>query len=91
VEFNVHSLCDTKLLFKLPTVSWAVRIGVWPPLEKMTRFYISLSSNYILPSSSRAPSLTRGQVCNLQCNHTSSSSSYIATDGQSASSSWCRI
>jgi hypothetical protein len=29
----------------------------------------------------------RGQVCNLQCND--ASSSYIATDGLSASSSWC--
>jgi hypothetical protein len=42
------------------------------------------------PSSCRAPPLTRGRVCNLQCNHASSSSSYIVTDGQSASSSWCR-
>jgi hypothetical protein len=39
------------------------------------------------------PSLTRGRICNLQCNHasSSSSSSYIATDGQSASSSWYRV
>jgi hypothetical protein len=38
--------------------------------------------------SCRAPSLTRGWVCNLQCNDGSSISSYIATYGLSASSSW---
>jgi hypothetical protein len=37
-----------------------------------------------------APSLTRGRVCNLQCNDASSISSYTETDGLSASSSWCR-
>jgi hypothetical protein len=37
-----------------------------------------------------APSLTWGRICNLQCNATSSISSYIATDGLSTSSSWCR-
>jgi hypothetical protein len=31
-----------------------------------------------------APSLTRGRICNLQCNDASSMSSYIATDGLSA-------
>jgi hypothetical protein len=36
------------------------------------------------------PSLMRGRVCNLQCNDASSILSYIATDGLSASSSWCR-
>jgi hypothetical protein len=36
-----------------------------------------------------APSLTRGRVCNLKCNDVSSISNYIATDGLSASSSWC--
>jgi hypothetical protein len=36
------------------------------------------------------PSLTRGRVCNLQCKDASSISSYIATDGLSAISSWCR-
>jgi hypothetical protein len=55
----------------------------------MTRFYI-LSDNYVLSSSCMASSLTRGRVCNLQCNHASSVSSYIATDSQSASSSWYR-
>jgi hypothetical protein len=39
--------------------------------------------------SCRAPSLTRGRVCNLQCNDASSVSSYIATDGLSTSLSWC--
>jgi hypothetical protein len=37
-----------------------------------------------------APSLTRGRVCNLQCDDASSVSSYIATDGLSVSSFWCR-
>jgi hypothetical protein len=32
----------------------------------------------------------RERVCNLQCNDASSISNYIATDGLSASSSWCR-
>jgi hypothetical protein len=36
-----------------------------------------------------APSLTRGRVCNMQRNDASSISSYIATDGLSASSSSC--
>jgi hypothetical protein len=36
------------------------------------------------------PSLTRWRVCNLQCNDAISTSSYIATDGLSPSSSWCR-
>jgi hypothetical protein len=39
--------------------------------------------------SCRAPSMMRWWVCNLQCNDTSSISSYTATDGLSASSSWC--
>jgi hypothetical protein len=38
----------------------------------------------------RAPSLTRGQVCNLQCNDRSSIWSCIATDSLLASSFWCR-
>jgi hypothetical protein len=43
----------------------------------------------LLSFSCREPSLTRGRVCNLKCNVASSSSSYIATDGQSASTSLC--
>jgi hypothetical protein len=69
------------------TISRPVRLSVGPPLEEMARFYISLSDNYFLSSSCRAPSLARGRVCNLQCNHASSGSSYIATYSQSASSS----
>jgi hypothetical protein len=65
------------------SLSWC-----WTPLEQMTKFYISFSDNYVLSSSCRALSLTRGPICNLQCNH--ASSSYIATDGQSVSSPWCR-
>jgi hypothetical protein len=48
----------------------------------MTRFYISLSDNYFLSSSCREPSLMRGRICDLQFNHASSSSSYIAAGGQ---------
>jgi hypothetical protein len=61
-----------------------------PLLEQVTRCYIYLSDNYFLYFSCRAPSLTRGWVCNLRCNDASSISSYIATDGLSASLSWCR-
>jgi hypothetical protein len=52
---------------------------------------LHLSDNYFLYFSCKAPSLTRGRICNLQCNGASSISSYIVTDGLSASSSWCRI
>jgi hypothetical protein len=56
----------------------------------VTRCYIDLSDNYFLYFSCRTPSLTRVRVCNLQCNDASSVSGYIATNGLSASSSWCR-
>jgi hypothetical protein len=68
-------------------VSRPVRLSVLPLLEQVTRCYIYLSDNYFLYFSCRAPSLTRGRVCKLQCNDASSISSYIATDGLSASSS----
>jgi hypothetical protein len=74
-----------------PTVSRPVRLGVLPLLDEVTRCYIYLSDNYFLYFSCRGPSLTRGGVCNLQCNDASSISSYIATDSLSSSSSWCRI
>jgi hypothetical protein len=45
---------------------------------------------HFLSSSCRVPSLTRGRVCNFQCNHANWSSNYIVPDGLSASSSWCR-
>jgi hypothetical protein len=70
------------------TVSRSVRLGVVLLLEPVTRCYIYLSEkNYFLCFSCRALSLTRGRVCNLQFNDasSSSSSSYIATDGLSAS------
>jgi hypothetical protein len=73
-----------------PTVSPPVHLCVSPLLEQVTRCYIYLSDNYFLYFSCRAPYLTRGRVCNLQSNDASSISSYIATDGLSASSSWCR-
>jgi hypothetical protein len=72
------------------TVSRPVLLGVLPLLEQVTRCYIYLSDNYFLYFSCRVPSLTSGLVCNLQCNDASLISSYIATDGLSASSSWCR-
>jgi hypothetical protein len=56
----------------------------------VTRCYIYLSDSYFLYFSCWAPSLTRGRVCNLQCNDASSISNYIATDGLSAGSSLCR-
>jgi hypothetical protein len=72
------------------TVSRPIRLGVLPLLEQAARCYIYLSDNYFLYFSCRAPSLVRGRVCNLQCNDASSISSYIVTDGLSASSSWCQ-
>jgi hypothetical protein len=65
-----------------PTASRPVLLGALPLLEQVTRCYIYMSDNYFLYFSCRALSLTRGRVCN-------SISSYIATDGLSASSSWC--
>jgi hypothetical protein len=73
-----------------PTISRPVCLGVLPLLEKVTRCCIYLGDNYFLYFSCRAPSLTRGRVCNLQCNDACSISSYIATYGLSATSSWCR-
>jgi hypothetical protein len=74
-----------------PMVSWPVRLGVLPLLEQVTRCYIYLSDNYFLYFSCGAPSLMSGRVRNLQCNDASSiTTSYIATDGLPASSSWCR-
>jgi hypothetical protein len=72
-----------------PTVSRPVRLGVLLLLEQVTRCCICLSDNYFLYFSCRALSLTRGRICNLQCNDASSIWSYIAIDGLSASSSWC--
>jgi hypothetical protein len=57
-----------------------VCLGVMPLLERVTRCYISLSDNYFLFH----VGMPRGHACNLQCND--ASSSYIATDGLSASS-----
>jgi hypothetical protein len=67
-----------------PTVSRPVRLGVLSFLAQVIRGYLYLSDNYFLYFP------CRGRVCNLQCNDTSSFSSYIATDGLSATSSWCR-
>jgi hypothetical protein len=60
------------------------------PFGEVTRFHISLSGNFFLCSCCRAPSLATGRVWNLQCNYACSSSSCIATDGQSFSPSWSR-
>jgi hypothetical protein len=51
-----------------PTVSRPVRLGVLPLLEQVTRCHTYLCGNYFLYFSCRAPSLTRGRICNLQCN-----------------------
>jgi hypothetical protein len=42
----------------------------------------------VVPPIGKGDQMMRGLVCNLQFND--ASSSYIAADGQSASSSWCR-
>jgi hypothetical protein len=51
-------------------VSRPVRLSIGFPFGPMTRFYPYpfFSDNCFGCSSCRAPSLTRGQVCNLQCN-----------------------
>jgi hypothetical protein len=59
-----------------PTVSRPVRLGVLPLLEHVTRCYIYLGDNYFHYFSCKAPSLTRGRVCNSQFNDASSISSY---------------
>jgi hypothetical protein len=46
------------------TVCLPVRLAVEIPLGPTTRFQFSLFHNYFLSSSCRAPSLTRGRVCN---------------------------
>jgi hypothetical protein len=73
-----------------PSESRPVRLGVLPLLEQVTRCYFYLSDNYFHYFSSRAPYLMRERVRNLQCNNATSISSYNATDGLSAISSWCR-
>jgi hypothetical protein len=50
-------------------VTLPVRLGVGPPLEQMSRLYISLNGSCFISSSCRASSLTRGPVSSLQCNH----------------------
>jgi hypothetical protein len=68
---------------------FAKRKQLGPSLTKM-HWLLGRKSKLFLYFPCRAPSLTRGRVCNLHCNGASSISSYIATDGLSASSSWCR-
>jgi hypothetical protein len=50
-------------------VSRPVHLGIGPPLRLMTRFLNVFVFNHFLSSSCRAPSLTIGRVCNLQCNN----------------------
>jgi hypothetical protein len=52
-----------------PTVSRPVCLVVWAPFEADDQILNFFECNYFLSSSCRAPSLTRGRVCNLQCNH----------------------
>jgi hypothetical protein len=82
VKFKLRVYCDRRSVGQFVLV-WGPLWSIWPD------FTFSLSDNYFHSSAYRGPSLMRGRVCNLQCNDTSSSSSYIATDGQSASSSLC--
>jgi hypothetical protein len=84
-----HIKSKSKSHYDLRSVGQFVSVSC-PFLEQVARCYIYLSDNYFLCFSCRAPSLTKGRVCNLHCNDASSVPSYIATDGLSASSSWCR-
>jgi hypothetical protein len=61
------------------TASWPVRLGLSLIIFRQLRVCWC-----------GAPSLKRGRLCNLHCNDASSMSSYIVTDGLSASLSWCR-
>jgi hypothetical protein len=67
-----------------------VQVQVQVTLRPTVSGPVFFSDNYFLYFSCRAPTLTKGRVCNLQCNDASSISSYISTDGLSASSSWYR-
>jgi hypothetical protein len=85
------NMCQVRVQVTLrPTVSRPVRLDLVPLLSQVPRFYVCLSDSSFLLFSCRAPSLTRGRVCNLQCNDASLSSNDIATNGQSAISSWCQ-
>jgi hypothetical protein len=78
--FKFKLLCDLRSVGQFVLVSCPKWVG------DQTLYFFHW--HYFLSFSCRAPSLTRGRVCNLQCND--ASSSYIATDGLSVSSSWCR-
>jgi hypothetical protein len=85
---NIKFREDQEQVILRPMVSRPVHLGAVPLSEQVTRFYIYFCDNYFRSFSCRAPSLTSGRVCSLQCND--ASSSYIATGGLSATSSWCR-
>jgi hypothetical protein len=52
-----------------PTVGRPVPLGVRHPFGAYDQFLISCSKITFLSSLRRAPSLTRGRVCNLHCSH----------------------
>jgi hypothetical protein len=61
------SLRISKLLLQ-PTVSRPIFLGVGSPFEAHDQI-LNFPVWHFLTSSRRVPSLTRGRVCNLQCNH----------------------
>jgi hypothetical protein len=82
----LRSLTAVKVILR-PTVSQPIRPGVRHP--SVTRDHFCQFFRQLRVCWCAAPSLTRERVCNLQFNDASSISSYVATDGQSATSSWC--
>jgi hypothetical protein len=86
---TVNSVCfKFKLYCDRQSVGQSVLVSCpfWSRWPDVTFLWVTIT---FFICSCRAPFLTRRRVCNLQCNDASSLSSYIATDGLSASLSWC--
>jgi hypothetical protein len=67
-----HSCGSLELEFFLwPTVSQPVHLGIGPPFGTLDQILScsSFSSDNYFILGSKAPSLTRKQVCSLQCSH----------------------
>jgi hypothetical protein len=83
---HLHILMKPSILQRIHCFTICLLLSTLRYIQWQISFYLF----YFLYRSCRSPSLTRGRFCNLQCYDASSVSRYIATDGLSASSSWCR-